>query len=67
MPEGVVKWFNGKKGFGFIQNEEGTDIYVHFSDVTGDQPKKLKEGDKVTYDIVQGEMGPKAAQVIRSS
>ncbi len=66
MPEGIVKWFNGKKGFGFIQNQDGPDIYVHFSDVTGDQPKELKEGDKVTYDIVQGEMGPKAAQVVRA-
>lgn len=66
MPEGTVKWFNGKKGFGFIENESGPDIYVHFSDVTGDHPKKLNEGDKVTYDIVQGEMGPKATQVIRT-
>ena len=68
MPEGVVKWFNDKKGFGFINGDgQGPDIFVHFSEIVGDGYRKLEEGDKVTYEMVQGEMGPKAAKVIKKT
>ena len=65
MPDGKVKWFNEKKGFGFIENEGGPDVFVHFSDIEGDGYRKLQEGDLVQYEIVQGEKGPKAASVVK--
>ena len=66
MPDGVIKWFNAKKGFGFIAGpEDKPDIFVHFSEIVSEQGKRLSEGDKVQYDLVQGEMGPKAAKVIK--
>ena len=65
MAEGKVKWFNEKKGFGFIDNEDGPDVFVHFSEIQGDGFRKLKEGDLVEYEVVQGEKGPKAANVIK--
>ena len=64
MPRGTVKWFNETKGFGFIVPEEGgNDIFVHYKAVVGDGNRKLKEGDKVEYEIEQGRKGPQAAKV----
>lgn len=65
MPQGTVKWFNDKKGFGFIENKGGPDVFVHFSQIEGDGYRKLEQGDAVEYEVVQGEKGPKAAKVIR--
>ena len=66
MTQGVVKWFNNKKGFGFIQGPDSKpDIFVHFSEIKGDGFRKLHEGDIVTYEEAQGEMGPKAVNIIK--
>lgn len=63
MTNGTVKWFNDKKGFGFIEQEEGPDVFVHFSGIRSDGFKSLSEGDKVTFDIEQGQKGPAAVNV----
>jgi CspA family cold shock protein len=63
MATGKVKWFNNTKGFGFITAEDGTDVFVHHSDVQGEGFKSLDEGDAVEFDIIQGDKGPKAANV----
>jgi len=63
MAEGAVKWFNDAKGFGFIQQDEGPDVFVHFSAINGEGFKTLQEGDRVTFDIVDGPKGPQAANV----
>ncbi len=63
MSTGTVKWFNGSKGFGFITPEDGDDVFVHFSAITGDGYKSLDEGDKVEFDITQGQKGPQAENV----
>jgi CspA family cold shock protein len=60
---GKVKWFNDKKGFGFIEQEGGKDIFVHFSAIQGDGFKTLKEGDAVTFEVEEGQKGPQAAKV----
>ncbi len=65
MKKGTVKWFNAKKGFGFISDEDGNDVFVHFSALQMDGFKVLEEGDKVEFEVVQGEKGPQAANVIR--
>lgn len=65
MPEGKVKWFNAKKGFGFLERENGDDVFVHFSAIQSDGFRTLNEGDKVTFDIVDGQKGPSAANVKR--
>ena len=59
--EGTVKWFNGQKGFGFVQGEDGKDYFVHFSAVPEDVP--LNEGDKVTFDVVETEKGEQAQNI----
>ena len=63
MAEGSVKWFNDSKGFGFIQQDDGPDVFVHFSAINMDGFKTLQEGDRVTFDIVEGQKGPQAANV----
>ena len=65
MPEGTVKWFNAKKGFGFLEREDGDDVFVHFSAIQTDGFRTLNEGDQVKFDIVDGEKGPAAANVVK--
>lgn len=63
--DGVVKWFNEKKGFGFIQRESGEDVFVHYSAIKTDGFKTLNEGDRVAFDIDQGPKGVRAANVVK--
>jgi len=67
MPDGKVKWFNARKGFGFIAAPDGRDVFVHYSSISGDGYKALEEGDSVTFEIVEGEKGPRAEQVVPQS
>ncbi len=63
MATGRVKWFNEKKGYGFIQRDGGIDVFVHYTDIDGSGFKTLQEGDKVSFEIVAGNKGEKAAKV----
>jgi len=63
LAEGIVKWFNETKGFGFIEQEDGPDIFVHFSAINSDGFKSLNEGDRVMFEIEKGEKGPAAVNV----
>lgn len=63
MPQGTVKWFNDQKGYGFIAQENGPDVFVHFSAITGDGFRTVAEGQKVEFEIVNGPKGPQAANV----
>ncbi|UAL45694.1 cold-shock protein CspD [Sutcliffiella horikoshii] len=65
MQNGKVKWFNNEKGFGFIEVEGGEDVFVHFSAITGDGFKSLEEGQEVSFEIVEGNRGPQAANVTK--
>lgn len=62
--EGTVKWFNDEKGFGFIEQEGGKDVFVHFSAINGNGRKTLQDGQKVTMTVTQGQKGPQAENVI---
>lgn len=63
MSKGTVKWFNEKKGFGFVSQENGTDLFVHHSGIVGDGFKTLFEGDNVEFEVEKGDKGPRAIQV----
>ena len=63
MAQGTVKWFNGDKGYGFIAVDGGQDVFVHFSAITGSGYRSLQEGQKVEFDITQGQKGPQAENV----
>lgn len=65
MNNGTVKWFNAEKGFGFIEREDGSDVFVHFSAIAEDGYKSLEEGQKVEFDIVEGDRGEQAANVVK--
>ena len=67
MAEGKVKWFNSKKGFGFIEQQEGKDVFVHYSSISMDGYKTLSEGEYVIFDIIEGERGPSAKNVTKAS
>ncbi len=66
MATGTVKWFNDAKGFGFITADDGTDAFVHYSDITGEGFKTLKEGDAVEFELADAEKGKKAVNVRRA-
>lgn len=65
MQNGKVKWFNAEKGYGFIESEDGTDVFVHFSAISMDGYKSLEEGANVTFDVIEGAKGPQAANVVK--
>ena len=65
MENGTVKWFNRTKGYGFIEREEGEDVFVHFSSIEGEGYKSLDEGESVEFEVNQGEKGPQAVNVKR--
>jgi cold shock protein len=65
MQNGKVKWFNNEKGFGFIEVEGGDDVFVHFTAIQGDGYKSLEEGQVVSFEIVEGNRGPQAANVTK--
>jgi CspA family cold shock protein len=67
MSEGKVKWFNPRKGYGFLGTADGRDVFVHYSSIAGDGFKTLDEGDTVLFDIVEGEKGPRATNVVAKS
>ena len=64
MANGIVKWFNDKKGFGFITPEDGNDVFVHFSEIQGEGFKTLKTAQEVEFDLIAGEKGPQAKNVV---
>ena len=65
MQQGTVKWFNAKKGYGFISDAEGKDIFVHFSALNMDGFNELKDGEAVEFEVIEGDKGPQAANVTR--
>ena len=65
MKEGTVKWFNASKGFGFIEQDEGNDVFVHYSAIKDDGYKSLEEGARVQFDVVDGPKGPAADNVVQ--
>ncbi len=67
MVAGTVKWFDVKKGYGFIQQENGQDVFVHFSDITSEGLGILKDGQNVEFDLIRGDIGPKATNVRAAS
>ena len=65
MIKGTVKWFNATKGYGFISSDDGEDLFVHYSAISGDGFKTLEEGQNVEFEIVEGEKGPQATNVAK--
>ncbi len=65
--QGRVKWFNNTKGYGFIGRDSGSDVFVHYTAITGDGFRSLQEGDLVEFEIVQGQKGPQASNVVKIS
>ena len=65
MANGTVKWFNESKGFGFITQEDGDDVFAHYSEISGDGFKNLAEGDDVSFDVTEGDKGLKAANIVK--
>lgn len=65
MAEGTVKWFDDSKGFGFISQEGGKDVFVHYTAVKGEGFRSLAEGDRVSFEVVEGPKGPQAANVVK--
>lgn len=63
MPSGTVKWFDVKKGWGFITQADGQDVFVHYKNIVGEGFRSLKDGEAVTFDIIEGEKGPQASNV----
>ncbi len=63
--QGIVKWFNNQKGYGFISQEDGSEVFVHYTGITGDGFRTVEEGQKVEYDVVEGSKGPQAVNVTR--
>ena len=66
MALGTVKWFNAEKGYGFITGEDGNEVFVHFSEIQGDGFKTLDEGQKVEYEVTEGNRGPQASNVVKA-
>jgi CspA family cold shock protein len=66
MEKGKVKWFNAEKGFGFIEREEGNDVFVHYSDIVMDGYKALDDGSDVMFEVIEGSKGPQASNVIKA-
>jgi len=66
MPQGTVKWFNPEKGYGFIRQENGEDVFVHYSSISGDGFKSLEEGQRVEFQIAPGRKGPQATNVTKA-
>ncbi|MFF2752832.1 cold-shock protein CspD [Psychrobacillus sp. NPDC058041] len=67
MQQGKVKWFNNEKGYGFIEYNDGEDVFVHFTGIQGDGYRALEEGQEVSFEIVEGNRGPQAANVLKNS
>ena len=65
LAQGSIKWFNDAKGYGFIRMDDGKEVFVHYSAISGDGFKSLKEGDAVRFDVVEGPKGPQAANVVK--
>ncbi|MCK4773119.1 MAG: cold shock domain-containing protein, partial [Candidatus Latescibacteria bacterium] len=65
MPIGTVKWFNNQKGYGFISQEDGPDVFAHYTAITGDGFRSLREGEEVEFEITEGPKGPQAANIVR--
>ncbi len=67
MAQGTVKWFNAEKGFGFIAQENGPDVFAHFSEIQTNGFKTLDEGQKVTFDVTEGQRGPQATNIVKQA
>jgi len=67
VEEGTVKWFDNRKGYGFIERKNGKDVFVHFSNIQGEGFKGLEEGEKVSFEVEETERGPQAVKVVRLS
>ncbi len=65
MANGTVKWFNESKGFGFITQDNGTDVFAHYSEISSNGFKTLVEGEAVSFDVVEGDKGPKATNIVK--